>query len=222
MSEPAKAPDGSAARRRRWRRLGVAGVAFAVAGLAVLLLRAPILTAFGRFLVVEDPLIASDAIVLLNGGLDTRPAAAAALYGRGLAPIVVVAREEEGAATRLGLMPNRTDVTVQLLKHGGVPDSAIRELRTPGGSTSTTDEARIFHSYARDHDFARVILVTSDYHTRRSRLAFHRSLDSLDITVLVTPVPGTDFGPADWWTSESGLLAIFEEYVKLIRDALTS
>lgn len=220
MSEPETAPGGPAARRRRWKRLGIAALALVLGGLALFLLRAPILTALGRFLVVENALVAADAIVLLNGGLDTRPAAAAALHGRGLAPIVVVAREEEGPATRLGLMPNRTDVTVALLKHGGVPESAIRQLRTPGGSTSTTDEARIFLAYARSHEFRRIILVTSDYHTRRSRLAFRKALDSLDITVLVTAVPGTEFGPSDWWTSESGLLAIFEEYVKLVRDAL--
>jgi uncharacterized SAM-binding protein YcdF (DUF218 family) len=213
-------PVAGTARPRFWRRAAVVAGGVAVALLLLFALRAPILTGFARFLTVEDPLAKADAIVLMNGGLETRPAAAAALYSEGLAPIVVLAREEESRATTLGLMPNRTDVVVQLLRHDGVPDSVVRQLRTPGGVTSTQDEARAFHAYARAQRFERIILVTSDYHSRRARRAFRKALDPLHIEVVTVPVPSDEFRAADWWTSEDGLLAIFEEYVKLLRDVV--
>ena len=221
MSRPEPRPDAGGRRHSRRRRAGAAFGAAAIVLVILFLLRGPILTSGARFLTVQDPLHPADAIVLLNGGLDTRPAAAAALYARDLAPIIVLAREEESPATTLGLMPNRSDVSIGLLRHGGVPHSAIRQLRAPGGSTSTRDEARIFLAYARMHAFRRIILVTSDYHTRRTRRAFREALGPLEIELLMAPVPGLAFDASDWWKTESGLLAVFEEYVKLVRDVLT-
>jgi uncharacterized SAM-binding protein YcdF (DUF218 family) len=202
------------------RRVAVAAAALLLLLLLLFALRAPILAAVARFLTIDDARAPADAIVLLNGGLDTRPAAAAALYGQGLAPIVVIGREEDSRAVQLDLLPNRTDVVLGLLRHDGVPDAAIRQLRTPGGTASTEDEAELFAAYARLHDFERVIVVTSDYHTRRARRAFRHALDPLGIEVRMAAVPSADFRPADWWRTESGLLAISQEYVKLFRDVL--
>lgn len=214
---------GSGAVERRARRVRRVAIAVGVPLLLVLLLfllHAPILTALANFLTIDDERAPADAIVLLNGGLDTRPEAAARLYREGLVPIVVIGREEDGRAVELGLMPNRTDVAIGLLRHGGVPDSAIRQLRTPGGTTSTEDEARLFAAYARLHDFRRIIVLTSDFHTRRTRRAFRNALRSLPIEIRMAAAPSAEFGPADWWRTEAGLLAISEEYVKLLRDIL--
>ena len=118
-------------------------------------------------------------------------------------------------------MPNRTDVALGLLRHDSVPVTAIRQLRTPGGTTSIEDEARVFAAYARLHDFERIILVTSDFHTRRARRLFRRTLRPLGIEVRMAAAPSVEFRPSDWWRSEAGLLTIFQEYVKLFRDVLT-
>jgi hypothetical protein len=47
-------------------------------------------------------------------------------------------------------------------------------------------------------------------------LAFRRALSGLGVEVLAVGAPHDAFGDRDWWRSEAGLVAYFEEYVKLV------
>ena len=52
--------------------------------------RAPILTSIATSWVISDSLQPADAAVVLGGGTDTRPSAAAELYRRGLVKLILV------------------------------------------------------------------------------------------------------------------------------------
>lgn len=208
------AADGRRSRRalRRWR----VPLALAVLALLLFALRVPILVGIARIVEVHEPPLRSDLILLLGG--DARMAGraqhAASLYQRGFAPRVVVARSENPPAAFLGLYPNDTDVNVGILRHAGVPDSAILVITAPHGAASTVDEGRLLAWYLRRHPAERVLLVTSEYHTRRARWAIRRGLDGLPVEIRVSGARDPRFYAGNWWRSEAGLLAYFEEYVK--------
>ncbi len=195
-------------------------VAFAT--LAVLLggmwlLRAPILTGVARFLTVHDRLQRADAIFVFGGDPDVRPFAAAALYRRGWAPRVLVPGMETGRLAAMGMVPTQTELFTGVLHREGVPGSAVAVLSMPGGTASTTDDVAVLRAWLRRTGARRVIAVTTDYHTRRARRALRRGLKGIDVEVMMYGTPARGFDEANWWRTEAGTVAYFNEYVKLVR-----
>lgn len=184
--------------------------------LLVFLLRAPILTGVAEGLIVNDPPAPADIIFLLNGDFNTRPFQAAELYKGGLAPRIVIARAEDGAAVKLGLIPNETDIAVGVLERKGVPAAKIDILAFPGGVTSTFDEAAALHDYIETHPIGKVMLITSAFHSRRAKWIFERELAGQPVSLEMVAVPYSTFDQTNWWTNENGLITLNNEYIKLI------
>ena len=208
----------------RYGRRNVRRTALAFA--AILLLTVLTLSAYAfrtrwlpipaRFLVVRDPLEASDVILLLNGDPNLRPPHAAALYRNHLAPLLLIARSADSTLSKLGLWPNTTDLNVGVLMKLGVPQSNIVELKMPGGVTSTFDEAKLLRTYTATHPVQRVIVVTSAFHTRRAKWAMERVLRGTSVQIRMAPVDDVKYSEANWWTREDGQVACNDEYVKLV------
>lgn len=207
------AADGRVRPKRGWWKPLLAAAALL---LVLYALRVPILVRVARAVEVHQPPVHSDVIFLLGGDdrMAGRAQHAASLYRRGFARQVVMARSEDPPAAFLGFYPNDTDVDVAILRHSGVPDSAIAMIVVPGGATSTTDEGRLLAWYLRRHPADRVLMVTSEYHTRRARWALRRGLHGVQVEVRVSGARDPRFHAGNWWRSEEGLLAYFSEYVK--------
>jgi uncharacterized SAM-binding protein YcdF (DUF218 family) len=211
---------------RRWkslqgpaRRAAWAGALLLAAAAAVLLLHGPLLRGAASLAVVRDAASPADAILLLNGGLGSRPAAAAALHRQGLAPAIVIVRAEDRAPGLEGLYPNVTDVSVALLRRAGVAESAIVVLDGGRPATSTAEEAAAFAAYVREQRARRLLVVTSDYHTRRTRWLLRRAMRGQAVELRMHAA-AERFSPADWWRTEEGLLAYTEEALKFVHGAL--
>lgn len=198
----------------RKKALVVGGASVALLVL-LYLLRVNILTGIFDFLVIRDELAQADVIFLLNGDTTVRPALAANLFHTGLARKIVIARSEDSQAVQLGAYPNVTDSNIIALKKLGVPEAQIEELRPKPGVTSTYDEARAFADYSRKYPVAKVIVVTSELHTRRTRFMV-RSLLSPGTKVMMAPVPDRKYGAGNWWTKEDGVIGCQNEYIKLL------
>jgi uncharacterized SAM-binding protein YcdF (DUF218 family) len=204
-----------------WKVVRRTLITLATLGVVVLVLylfRAPILTRVGRFLVVSDPLKTSDLIYLMGGEVNTRPVEAARLYREGLAPRIAVPYTEIGAAERLGVRPNVAVENATLMQRLGVPRSAIVLLRQSGGSTSTIDDARILAVYAQRHQLRSVIVVTSEFHTRRSRWALRKILGDLPVDIRMAPADDPRYQVNDWWQNEPGMIDCIEEFIKFIHN----
>ena len=168
---------------RTWRR----AILYAVlTGTGVVFL----LAAVGRFLVVDDPLEPADAIVVL-AARESRARGAAALYQRGLAPRVVLAR-----------VSSRHDAQARVLRTAGVPATAIAQLGRV--TENTRDELQAEFEYAQAQGFRRIILVTSPYHTRRVALIWRNTARGR-MPALVHATPYERFQPYLWWTSTTHL-----------------
>src|SRR5262245_37617060 len=122
--------------RRARRSIAAALVMVGLAGLAWAE-RAPLLQGAADLWIVSDPLTPADVAVVLGGGLDVRPFAAAELYHKGLVKKVLVSQVTDGRAVAIGAQPGHTQVNRQVLLKLGVPAEAIE---TFGSSNKNTKQ----------------------------------------------------------------------------------
>ena len=93
------------------------------------------------------------------------------------------------------------DLMLHDLKERGVPENAI--VRFPHHAANTQAEAVEIAHLIRERGWKKILLVTSNYHTRRSRYIFERVLPP-GTSLLVVSAPDTDFNPDRWWESHQG------------------
>ena len=191
--------------RRRFRRLVV--LAAVLAGVTVALVAG--MPALGRWLVVADPLAASDAIVVVAGAPPAREVEAASLYQRGLAPVVALsrARERNTVARQLARLPHGQSVAAGILVTLGVPEPAI--LRLDREVENSVEELAHVADVARARGFRRIILVSSPPHTRRLRTIWNTL--PTEVTVLIHPTPYETFDASRWWRSRHGTETVIHE-----------
>lgn len=177
--------------------------------------REPLLLYVGRWLVVSDRVVKSDLIVVLSGDAAARAPEGAALYRKGLAPRLLVTGKLVPSALRsLGIHLTSAEVTAKGLERSGVPRSAIVVETSTG--TSTWEEATFTRRYLTQHNLRSVIVVTSKFHTRRSKLAFQHALKKTGVRVQVVASHFDPVRVAGWWTREKELIQVNNEYLKLL------
>jgi uncharacterized SAM-binding protein YcdF (DUF218 family) len=178
---------------------------FIIAVCAVLYLaRVPLLRLAGEFWVVDEPPETSDAIVVLSGdNYDAeRATRAASLYKAGLAPRVV--------ATGRALRPyaTTTDLMKRDLEEHGVPAAAI--VPFTHRADDTRDEAAAVSDLVATQHWKKILLVTSNYHTRRSRYIYERALPP-GTELCVVAAPDSDYDPNYWWKTRTGVKIFLHE-----------
>jgi uncharacterized SAM-binding protein YcdF (DUF218 family) len=204
------ANDGPAKRRVRAWALRAA-LAVVPAGVLLLAFHRPLLVAAASAFRVNDP-APSDALVLLMGQWDSRAAGAAALYHRGVAPVVLM------GATDLRTEPDLCESALNraVLLRSSVPADAVRVLEGAGPVTSTRDEALRVLDYVRAHPARRVTVVTTSYHTARSRRIFRKVLSPLGVDVRMAAVADPRFDESDWYAKIDGVIEYTQEALKVV------
>ena len=168
------------------------------------LARVPLLRLAGEFWVVDEPPETSDVIVVLSGdNYDAeRATRAASLFKSGMAPrVVATGRALRSYATTTDLMKR------DLVEHG-VPESAIVPFTHK--ADDTRDEAAAVSEFVRSHGWKKILLVTSNYHTRRSQYIYEHVLPSSD-QLLTIAAPDSDYDPNYWWRTRTGVKIFFHE-----------
>lgn len=161
----------------------------------------------------EDPVDAAGAILALAGE-PSRALHAAALFSKGLAPVVVLSKpvhtHSQKLLARLGIpYPPQEALYRDILVKKGVPPSSIHVLPEP--ARSTVDEAMA----ARRIDLGRtrtLLVVSSPYHVRRVKLIFRDVLPQA--RVIVTANPYEPY-PRRWWTDQDVARNVVLEPIKI-------
>ncbi|HEY8498682.1 MAG TPA: YdcF family protein [Limnochordales bacterium] len=194
------------ARRRRARRLAWGG-AMAAAALALVALRAPLLAAVGRLLVVAEPPEPADAIVVLGGDWRGRIDRGIALYREGYAPVLLV-------TGGMAIAPGRVqaDYLAEAARQAGVPQEAILTERR---ASSTWEDAVLTLPLAQERGWRRVLLVTSNWHSRRATMVFRRVWGRAGIEVRSVPSEEWRFDLARWWQDPDGGETVLIEWLRL-------
>jgi uncharacterized SAM-binding protein YcdF (DUF218 family) len=172
----------------------------------IYLVRHPLLRMAGGWWVVADPLQHADALIVLGDDnfSGDRAARAAELFQAGWAPQVVASgrmlRPYSGVA----------ELIQRDLEGRGVPAAAI--VPFAHHAENTLGEAQALRDLVAQQHWHRILVVTSNYHTRRARYIFRKSFPS-DVEVQVESARDSGYDPDSWWESRSGLKLFFTESV---------
>ena len=219
----------SHSRKRRWRIL-----ILVLVSVALIAFHAPILQRMAIYLITEDPPRKAAAIVALRGQVPFRELEAAKYYRDGFAPIVILvpskAREENRALDRLGVKVTQDwQYGREVLVKQGVPPAAIVIAKGEGEGTleelraayealvsqrSEVGDQRPALSKVEGSAVMPVILVTSKYHTRRTRLTWHYVTRGRS-QAIVRAASGDPFDPERWWHTRRYALSVVREYLGL-------
>lgn len=175
------------------------------------LAREPILRGLGESLVnAETPVTADAALVLAGDSFGHRILKGAELKQQGFVPIVWVS----GPAGMYGRTED--ELAIDFAVSQGQPREWFRG--TPHQGASTADEARVLIPLLREAGVRRLLLVTSDYHTRRAGRLFRAAAAEIapGLTIRVIAAPDQEFHADRWWKSRQGRKYFFYEAVKTV------
>lgn len=156
----------------------------------------------------------ADLIYLFNGKVAVRARAAATLYHQGVAPRIALAV----TAAKSPKYPTYTfsELIVEVMVgYHGVPREAIDLIPYPGGVANTRDEAQVLNRYLERYPARRIVVVTTDYHTRRVSRVLQQELNpGPDIRIAaVRDDNGIDCGT--WWKTGADWVTCGSETAKL-------
>jgi uncharacterized SAM-binding protein YcdF (DUF218 family) len=197
---------------QRSRKLACSLLALCALLFALYLFRAPILHGAAEVWIVNDHLEKADAIVVLGGGLETRPFEAARLYHEGFAPKILLLKSRLSNTDEISMTKPETELAREVLLTKDVPPEAIEVIGK--AVTSTRDEADAVQQWSKQNRPKRIIIPTDLFHTRRVRWLFRKTLGDNKTLVMVRAVSPNDYGSSNWWQHEEGLIAFQNEVVK--------
>jgi len=168
----------------------------------------------GYWLQDSDTPERSDAVIVLAGN-PTRAFFAADLFLKGYAPKIYISRpirlHHEQLLDELGVpFPYAEDIYRQVLLRKGVPDSHIQVFGK--SSISTLEEAEVIKKLFKGSKY-RLLIITSPYHTRRTKMIFKNVLKDYDIKVVDTPY---ETFPKKWWTNQDAVRDVILEISKIL------
>jgi uncharacterized SAM-binding protein YcdF (DUF218 family) len=160
----------------------------------------------GNMLVVDAPQ-KSDVIVVLAGETSSRPALALHLLDAGYARQVVI---DVPAANRIYQW---TQVELAEKYAQQLPQAAAVRI-CPSQGLSTREESHDVEKCLAQIPGASVLLVTSDFHTRRALSIFRRELPGRSFSVAASH-DARHFGTR-WWTHREWAKTCLDEWMRLI------
>ncbi len=194
---------------RRWLIPGGICIVFAVAAATLFL-------TIGNWLVVEDPLVHADVIVILSGRLPERAVEAARIYHAGYADQVwispPVSPVDDLKAMHISYL-GEDFYNEKVLIAKGVPPDAIRILEHADANTEA--EVRQVEVDLRNMDLRSAIIVTSKPHTRRVRTIWRKLVGS-EPREIVRYAQDDAYDGAHWWRHTRDGLDVVRETLGLI------
>ncbi|MBI3804176.1 MAG: YdcF family protein [Nitrospirae bacterium] len=197
--------------RNKWK----VGSAALILGLLLYAAHPLYLAGIGHFFIVSDAPTKADVILVLAGGnaRDERLLHAIKLWHEGYAPQIAL-------SAVLADWQNDEDFPAwrHAMKLNILPKESLFVLGHK--ADSTREEAEVLLPLVQNYGFKRVIIVTSNYHTRRSKKVFQKQWAGSGIHVDVSAAPDDHFHPDDWWKHRGDSRTLFLEATKTFWYAL--
>ena len=163
-----------------------------------------LLTTLGSQLVRDDPPEKSDAVVALAGDdYGYRVLKAGELVRQGWAPYAVISGNPY-------LLTNEAQETIAFAVAKGYPRGYFRPFQRD--MVSTRDETANLAAWLRSQDVHKILLVTSNYHTRRAGYLMSQAAPWLQIRTVAAP--DKYFTPDGWWKLRGGQRTFLNEWLK--------
>ena len=207
-TEPETIPKSGSFRRLR-RLITVFAAILIIAGISACLWGPSLLQRYALCFRVNNP-EKSDAICILLGDFRVRPIRASELFLRGFAPTILIVDFPDDMV--FGNLESQLAQVIML--KSGIP--ADRLVRLRGRVTSTAEEARFYRDYAEKNDLKSLLVVTSSFHTRRSRWIFERIFAGSGIKLSYAAARQPHIDETNWYKTDEGLVTYFSETLKTI------
>jgi uncharacterized SAM-binding protein YcdF (DUF218 family) len=163
--------------------------------------------------IVSDPIEPADAAVVLGGGLQDRPFAAASYYNQGLVKRIAVSAVKPSPAELLGIETPHVAANRAVLLKLGVPEGAIESFGLD--LTNTQTEIAALHQWALANGMRRLIVPTEIFPSRRVDWLLHRVFGA-DAAVRVVALDPLEYDRSNWWRQEQGVISFQNEVIKYL------
>ncbi len=160
----------------------------------------------GRFLVIDAP-VRSDVILVLAGETEHRPEHALELLDQGYGRRVVIDVPAEAKAYGF------TEVELAKRYVHGLPQASKVEI-CPIVGLSTKDEAHDAERCLAGADARSILIVSSDFHTRRALSIFRHEIHGALFSTAAAR-DETQFGTR-WWTHRQWAKTCVDEWLRLV------
>ena len=194
---------------RRLRQWLIGGTLCGVVSLTVAVL---CLRSLGTILDVSSPPERTDYVVCLQGDINVRPFVTAALITHGYAAkaLVLSLGPDETPAQSAWSTPH--DVVQKILISRGVDREQIVTLQP--GATSTYAEIAAIKDFLEGQPQATATIVTSAFHTRRTRWTVRHIFGSQAQRIRIVGAPLDNVDADYWWRTEEGFVTYTPELFK--------
>jgi len=173
------------------------------------LVKRPLLRFTAESWIVEDTLDKADALIVLGDDnfYADRATRGVQLFREGKAPVIV--------ASGRRLRPNAgiADLMEHDLVERGVPKDKI--VRFAHDADGTLEEAQALAGLVKGKKWRSVIVVTSNFHTRRARYIF-RHVFPKSVEVRVASARDGDFDPDHWWEKRKSMKELTREFAGMM------
>jgi hypothetical protein len=208
-------------RRQSGARILVAIVLATAAIVAVPGVRESVLRAAGWALVVKEPVVPADIIVVSLDSGGAGALEAADLVQSGIATRVAVFSDppsgEDHEFIRRGL-PYEDEGARQVRQLGWLGVSDV--VRIPRSDIGTEGEGQVLPRWCDEHQFRSLVFVTGADHSRRLRRVLDREMKGHPTSVTIRPSRYSSFDPDRWWQTRGGVRIEIIELQKLALDIM--
>lgn len=179
--------------------------------LVLALLHGPVLNRIADGLVYKDDIKPSDAIVVLTGdSTGERLATAISLFKKGYGKYIVF------SGGSVYWKANYADLYLEQLKASSVgPEFAVYSTE-PLPQVSTEGEALVNIRLLKEKGAKSFILVTSDFHTARSRFVYAPLAQKNGMIMYVYPARDSTVKLREWWKDRESAKTVFIEIEKTV------
>jgi len=168
-----------------------------------------LLNRIGNWLIINERLKKVDVIIVISGDKGERLKHAVKLFHKKFTNYLLVSGCDH---------PNHPDSYTPAMREKavslGVPQANI--IMDLGSNTSTGDQAINVIEILKEKKFKSAIIVTSDYHTRRTRMMFQRACQNDTIQILMSYPVINSFDHNERWKSGLRKRIVVYESIKLV------
>lgn len=194
--------------RSKWkRRLAILAL---LAG-AGAIFHGTILRSTAAYLVVEDPRITAQALLMVGG--ESRFDEAAKLHENG-AHVILLLGSKPGRLERLGILEPAKLTTRRELLARGIPESDLLQLSDEPIPSHRV--GAVLCDWLREHPRQQIDVLCERFSTRKWRFLLRRSADpDLVSRIHLVALPHHQFDETNWWRTKPGQRAILNAYLRL-------
>ena len=189
-----------------------------MAGLLLYLFSGSLFRALGRFVVCDEAPVPSDAVIVLNTGVEYYPRLleAAALYRKGLAKRVVINGNRKTDSLReleikgfKRCCPWYED-SLRILSLFGVPRNTVICISAED-VYDTVSEAEWVGREVLGRGMHSVLITTSKYHTKRARFIWKKMYNG-ELSIRIVAAKTDPYDPESWWRDGRQIRWVMAEY----------